>query len=83
MICSLNSPYASQIVILHKKTLEVHLCVDYRKQFHHHQGCISLPYIDEALQAVQQSNWFTSFDLVQRYLQLVMAEEDIKLWHLE
>ena len=34
--------------------------------------------IDEALQVVQSSNVFTSFDMVQEYLQLAMAEDDIK-----
>ena len=35
--------------------------------------------IDEALQAVHSSsNWFTSFDLTQRYLQMAMEEEDIQ-----
>ena len=33
--------------------------------------------IDEALQAVHSSNWFTSFDLAQGYLQLAMEEDDI------
>ena len=37
-----------------------------------------LPRIDEALKAVQSSNWFSSFDLVQGYLQLAMEESDIK-----
>ena len=37
-----------------------------------------LPRIDEALQAVHSSNWFSSFDLAQGYLQLVMDENDIK-----
>ena len=37
-----------------------------------------LPRIDEALQVVHNCNVFTSFDLVQGYLQLAMAEEDIK-----
>ena len=37
-----------------------------------------LPRIDEALQAVHSSNWFSSFDLAQGYLQLVMDESDIK-----
>ena len=37
-----------------------------------------LPYIDEALQVVHNSNVFTSFDLAQGYLQLAMAEDDIK-----
>ena len=37
-----------------------------------------LPRIDEALQAVHSSNWFTSFDLTQGYLQLAMEEGDIQ-----
>ena len=37
-----------------------------------------LPHIDEALQVVHNCNVFTSFDLVQGYLQLAMAEDDIK-----
>ena len=37
-----------------------------------------LPRIDEALQAVHNSNWFTSFDLTQGYLQLAMEEDDIQ-----
>ena len=37
-----------------------------------------LPHTDEALQVVHISNVFTSFDLVQGYLQLAMAEDDIK-----
>ena len=34
--------------------------------------------IDEALQAVHSSNWFSSFDLAHGYLQLVMEESNIK-----
>ena len=37
-----------------------------------------LPRIDEALQAVHSSNWFTSFDLAQGCLQLAMEEDDIQ-----
>ena len=37
-----------------------------------------LPRIDKALQAVHSSNWFTSFDLAQGYLQLAMEEDDIQ-----
>ena len=39
--------------------------------------------IDEALQAVHSSNWFSLFDLAQGYLQLAMEESDIKRPHLE
>ena len=42
-----------------------------------------LPRIDEALQAVHSSNWFSSFDLAQGYLQLAMEESNIKRQHLE
>ena len=37
-----------------------------------------LPRIDEALQAVYSSNWFTSFDLAQGYLQLAMEDGNIQ-----
>ena len=42
------------------------------------RDAFTLPCIDEALQAVHNCNVFTSFDLVQGYLQLAMAEDDIK-----
>ena len=37
-----------------------------------------LSHIDEALQVVHNCNVFTSFDLAQGYLELAMAEDDIK-----
>ena len=37
-----------------------------------------LPRIDEALQVVHSTNWFSSFDLAQGYLQLAMEESDLK-----
>ena len=73
-----KSPYASQVVIVHKKSGEIRLCVDFQKL-----NAISirdsflLPRIEEALQAVQAAVWFTSFDLVQGYLQMAMEEADI------
>ena len=39
---------------------------------------VPLPQIDIALQAVYSSNWFSSFDLAQGYLQLVMEEDDMQ-----
>ena len=69
IICSSNSPYASQVVIVCKKLGEICLCVDYRKlNSITIRGAFSLPCIDEALQAVHSSNVFTPFDLVQGYL---------------
>ena len=74
-----NSPYASQVVLVQKKTEEIRICVDYRKlNSITIRDAFPLPCIDEALQAVHNCNVFTSFDLAQGYLQLAMAEDDIK-----
>ena len=62
-----------------KKTVEICLCMDYRKlNSITIRDAFPLPHIDEALQVVHNSNVFTSFDLVQGYLQLAMAEDDIE-----
>ena len=74
-----NSPYASQVVVVWKKTGEIRICVDYRKlNSITIRDAFPLPHIDEALQVVHNCNVFTSFDLAQGYLQLAMAEDDIK-----
>ena len=72
-------PYASQVVIVQKKSGEIRLCMDYQKlNSIMVRDAFPLPRIDEALQAVHSSNWFSSFDLAQGYLQLAMEESDIK-----
>ena len=64
---------------MQKKTGEICLCVDYQKlNSIMVRDAFPLPRIDKALQAVHSSNWFSSFDLAQGYLQLVMDESDIK-----
>ena len=74
-----QSPYTSQVVIVQKKSGEIHLCMDYQKlNSIMVRDAFPLPRIDEALQAVHSSNWFSSFDLAQGYLQLAMEESDIK-----
>ena len=72
-----TSPYASQVVLVHKKSGEIRICVD----FHHFNGvtihdAFPLPRIEEALAAVQDCLWFTAFDLAQGYLQVVMKKSD-------
>ena len=73
-----QSPYASQVVIVCKKTGEIWLCIDFRalNAITVHDS-FPLPYTEEALQAVKTAVWFTSFDLTQGYLQLAMDEADI------
>ena len=74
-----KSPYISQVVIVHKKTGEIRLCVEFRKlnaiSIH---DSFPLPHVEEALQAIQAAVWFSSFDLAQGYLQMAMEEEDIE-----
>ena len=66
-----RSLYASQVVIVRKKTGEIQLCVDYQKlnSIVVRDAC-PLPDIDEALQAVHNCQWFTSFDLAHGYFQM-------------
>ena len=73
-----QSPNASQVVIVRKKSGEIRLCIDF-----HTLNAITvrnsfpLLRIEEALQAVKAAVWFTSFDLAQGYLQLAMDEADV------
>ena len=54
-----NSPNTSQVVIVQKKSGEIHLCVDYRKlNSITIQDAFPLPCIDKALQAVHNCNFF-------------------------
>ena len=74
-----KSPYASQVVIVRKKTSEIRLCVDFRKlNAISIRDSFPLPHVEEALQAVQAAVWFSSFDLAQGYLQMAIEEEDIE-----
>ena len=74
-----NSSYGSQVVTVHKKSGKIHRCIEYRKLNPITiRDAFPLPHIDEALQAVNSSNVFTSFDLALGYLQLSIAAEDIK-----
>ena len=73
-----HSPYASQVVIIRKKTGEIHLCIDFRAlNAVTVRDSFPLPCIEEALQAVKSAMCFTSIDLAQGYLQLAMDEADI------
>ena len=74
-----KSPYASQVVIIRKKTGKIRLCVDFRKlNAISIRDSFPLPRVEEALQAVQAAVWFSSFDLAQGYVQMAMEEEDIE-----
>ena len=74
IICPSKSLYASQV----KKTGKIWLCVNYSKLYSIVvRDTFPLPQIDEALKAVNNCQWFTSFGLTQCYLQMPVAESDI------
>ena len=78
IICPSCSPYALQIIIVHKKSGKIRLCINFRAlNAMTIRNSFPLPRIEEALQAVKSAMWFTSFDLAQGYLQLAMDEADI------
>ena len=71
--------YASQVVIVRKKTREIWLCADYWKlNSTVVMDAFPLTCIDEALQAVHNCQWLTSFDMAQGYLQMPVEEADIQ-----
>ena len=73
-----HSLYALLVVIVHKKSGEIRLCIDFRPlNAITLSDSFPLPRIEEALQAVKAAVWFTSFDLAQGYLHIAMEEVDI------
>ena len=73
-----RSPYASQVIIVRKKTGEIRLCVDFTcSKCCDDLGFLYFTRIEEALQAVKAAVWFTSIDLAPGYLQMAMSEDDI------
>lgn len=72
-----RSPYASPIVLARKKNGQLRMCVDYRTL-----NCrtipdqYTVPRIDDALDCLTGSKWFSVLDLRSGYYQIPMAEED-------
>ena len=74
-----ESPYASQVVIVRKMNGEIQLCVNYWKlNFTVVRDAFPLPCIDEALQAVDNCQWFMCFDLAKGYLQMHVEQANIQ-----
>ncbi|CAI5676583.1 unnamed protein product [Oreochromis niloticus] len=72
-----RSPYASPIVLARKKTGRLHMCVDYRTLNRRTiPDQYTVPRIDEALDCLSGSRWFSVLDLRSGYYQIPMAEED-------
>ncbi|XP_036433704.1 uncharacterized protein LOC118812695 [Colossoma macropomum] len=72
-----RSPYASPIVIARKKNGSVRMCIDYRTLNNRTiPDQYTTPKIDDALDCLAGSKWFSVLDLRSGYYQIAMAEGD-------
>lgn len=72
-----RSPYASPIVVARKKSGKVRMCIDYRTlNTRTIPDQYTVPRIDDALDCLSGSKWFSVLDLRSGYYQIPMSEED-------
>lgn len=72
-----RSPYASPIVLARKKNGQLRMCVDYRTLNRRTTpDQYTVPRINDALDCLTGSKWFSVLDLRSGYYQIPMAEED-------
>ena len=75
-ICKSHSPWASAVVLVQKKDGGLRFCIDLRKLNERTvKDAYSLPRIDETLDSLQGSQWFSSLNLKSGYWQVEMDEE--------
>ena len=71
-----HSPWASAVVLVQEKDDGLRFCIDLRKLNNWTvKDAYSLPWIDETLDSLQGSQWFSSLDLKSGYWQVKMDEE--------
>ena len=75
-IHKLHCPWASAVVLVPKKDGGLRFCIELRKLNNQIvKDTYSLPYIDETLDNLQGSEWFSSLDLKSEYWEVKMDEE--------
>lgn len=74
-----SSPWSSPVVIVKKKDGTPRFCVDYRKiNSITEKDVYPLPRIDEIIEQLSQSSWYTKLDLKNGYFQAPISEQDKK-----
>ena len=72
-----TSPWASSVVLIHKKDRSTRMCIDYRKpNAVTRKDAYPLPRIDDALDALSGSKWFSTLDLISGYWQVEKGKTD-------
>ena len=72
-----SSPWASPVVLVRKKNGALRFCADYRKLNRvTRKDAYPLPRVDEALDTLAGSCWFTTLDLISGYWQVELHPDD-------